>query len=58
MMTKQVIEIVAFKDGKVVQEVDVTRYSEKVKQYCERGMNINLNHKDYFTRQVNKEARE
>jgi len=52
---KTVIEIVRFEGGEVVQEVDVTGHGEGYIQRCEAGMNINLNHREYFTRRATKE---
>lgn len=52
---KTVIEIVNFASGEVVKEVDITGYSETNADKCERGMNRNLNHEEYFTRTVSKE---
>ena len=52
---KTVIEIVKFDGGEVVQEVDVTGQCEGYIARCESGMNINLNHREYFTRRTTKE---
>ena len=45
-----VIEIVRFDTQEVVKEVDVTGHCESYIERCEAGININLNHNEYYTR--------
>ena len=47
---KKVIQIVEFGTEKVVHEVNVEGHSEKQIDRIDSGMNINLNHSQYFTR--------
>lgn len=51
---KTVISIVKMDTGEVVKEVDVTGQSEGFIERCEAGININLNHGEYFTRRDSK----
>ena len=44
------IQIVHFKTGKVVKEISVTGKSERQIQKIDDGININLNHEQFFTR--------
>ena len=44
------IEIVRFKDEKIIHSLDVTGKREKDIDKIDSGMNINLNHELYFTR--------
>lgn len=48
------IEVIEIETCKVVDTVDCGRDSLKSAQQVQRGMNINLNHKKYYTR-INKE---
>jgi hypothetical protein len=52
---KTTIEIVGFDNGEVVEEIDVSGRNENYVDRCEAGMNINLNHEEYFTRRTTKE---
>jgi len=51
---KYIVEIVKFKDKEVVKRINCTleRQAEKV----ERGVLINLNHKDFYTRIIEKNS--
>lgn len=44
------IEIVAFDGDKVIRRVDVTYESERNRAKIDSGININLNHNQYYTR--------
>jgi hypothetical protein len=44
------IEIVNKKTDEIVSRIDVSQLSERKIDRCEFGMNINLNHLEYFTR--------
>lgn len=46
---KRYIEIVEYKTGDVVKRIDVTDMSERTVDKTERGMNINLDHSNYYT---------
>ena len=49
------IEIKRYDDDTAVARVDVSNSSERSVEQVERGMNINLNHSEYFTSVVNSE---
>ena len=46
----KVIEIVSFKDGKVIHSLDVTERTESAIDRIDSGMNRNFNHNEYYTR--------
>lgn len=46
------IEVVRFKDDVVIHSLDVTGKNEKAIDKIDSGMNINLNHEEYYTRIV------
>lgn len=48
---KKYIEIVEFATGDVIKRLDVTGKSEREIELIDNGVNINLNHNDYFTRE-------
>jgi len=43
------LEIKSYEDGKVVKRLDVTGKSDRIIDQVERGMNINLNQKAFYT---------
>ena len=47
-----VVEVVEFKTNKVVSTVGVPGMPERRTEQVERGMNINLDHENYYTRVV------
>lgn len=49
------LEIVEYADDKVVLRIDVTGRSETNIDRIDNGMNRNLNHQEYFTREVKSE---
>lgn len=49
---KKYIEIVAYGSDEVVKRLEVTGKSNREIERIDRGMNINLNHEDYYTREV------
>lgn len=52
---KYYIEIIERKNNEVVERLDVTNESANTRSSIERGMNINLNRKEYFTNSVESE---
>ena len=46
------VEIVRFSNGEVVDKIDVSGRNERYIERCEAGININLNHEEYFTRKA------
>jgi hypothetical protein len=49
------LEIVEYGTDEVVKRMDVTNKSERLIERIERGVNINLNHNEFFTRQSSTE---
>lgn len=47
---KSVIQVVEYKTKEVVEEIDVTGRSVRSIDRIDDGININLNHEEYFTR--------
>lgn len=47
---KTVLEVVEYETNEVVETIDLTKHSPRNRDKIERGMNINLNHAEYFTR--------
>lgn len=47
--TFEYIEVIRKKDGAVVKRIDVTGKSDRQQDAVERGVGINLNHKEYRT---------
>lgn len=45
------LEIRKRENDEVVKRIDVTDKSERQIDRCEMGMNINLNHEEYYTEQ-------
>lgn len=43
------VEVVRFKGLKTVHRIDVTGKTDREYERIERGLNINLNHKEYYT---------
>ena len=52
MKTK--IQIIEFKGDKIVKTIDVTGKTERTVDKIEDGININLNHSEYYTKVVTK----
>ncbi|CAH1002648.1 hypothetical protein LEM8419_03520 [Neolewinella maritima] len=48
-MMKHYIEIIRYEDDQVVKRVDVSNRTETARDRVENGMNINLNHAQYYT---------
>ncbi len=46
------IEIVSYDTGKPVKRILMTSKSDRVINKIEKGLNINLHHRDYFTQVV------
>lgn len=44
------IEVIEFKTKQVVKRVDVTGQTERQIDKVDDGLNINLNHEEYYTR--------
>lgn len=49
------LEIVSHEDGEVVKRSDVTNKTERTIDKIDSGMNRNLNHAEYFTRETESE---
>ncbi len=49
------IEIIRYQDQECVKRLDVTSKTERQINTIENGMNRNLNHEEYFTKEVNTE---
>ena len=49
---KTEIQIIEFEGDKVVKTIDVTGKTERTIDKIDDGININLNHSDYYTRIV------
>ena len=49
---KTYIEIIRHKDDKCIHRIDVSGISQRHIDKTERGMNRNLNHEEYFTKEV------
>jgi len=49
---RRFIEIVAHEGEEVIHRIDITGRTERAIELVERGMNINLNHEKYYTREV------
>lgn len=43
------LEVKSYDNGEVVKRIDVSNESDRSIDRIERGMNINLNHKDFYT---------
>jgi hypothetical protein len=58
---KNYICVVRYSNGEIVKKVDVTGKGERMVDKVDRGMNINLNHDEFYTVEMNdkelKEAR-
>lgn len=50
------LEIVAYEGDKVARRIDVTGRSDSIIERIECGMNINLNHEDYYVREQSSET--
>ena len=50
---KTYIEIRRYKDNKCVKRLDVTGKTERMINTIENGMNRNLSHEEYFTKEIN-----
>lgn len=46
---KKYLEIISYKEKSVVKRLDVTNESERNIERIETGININLNHDEYYT---------
>lgn len=46
------IEVVSYETGEVVKALDCAGKSESAVDRIERGMNVNLDHERFYTRQV------
>lgn len=49
---KKYIEIVSYETGEAVKRVEVTGKTENSIDKVERGININLNHEQFYTREA------
>lgn len=47
---KKYLEIVAYENEEVIRQMDVTEKTDREIDKIESGLNINLNHSEYFTR--------
>ena len=47
---KTFIQVIRYKDKEVVKSLDVTGKTERQQDQVDRGLNMNLNHDEYFTR--------
>lgn len=47
---KKYLEIVSYLNDQVIRRFDVTKESEHNANRLDRGVNINMNHEDYYTR--------
>lgn len=47
--TKRVIQIIEYSTENVVQEIDVTGRTDNAISKIDSGLNINLNHSEYYT---------
>ena len=50
---KTYIEITRYADNECVKRLDVTGKTERLINKIDNGMNINLNHEEFFTKEVN-----
>lgn len=50
MSKRKYLEVVAFDGDRVVKRLDMTRKPERHVDKVDDGMNINLDHENYFTR--------
>lgn len=55
---KKVIQIISYETGEPTHEVDVTGMSERQIDKVDSGMNINLNHSEFYTLVAEIEDRE
>lgn len=53
---KRYIRVIEYKSDKVVKSIDVTGKSERQIDKIDRGLNINLNHEEYYTLDVTIES--
>ena len=58
MSEKKSIEVIKYKDGKSVKSIDVSGKSDSTIDRIDSGININLNHEEYYTiiKQPNKHS--
>lgn len=49
------LEILCFEKKEVHQRINISSISERRIKKLENGMNINLNHNEYYTRQIESE---
>lgn len=54
---KKVIQVLSYEDDEIIHEVDVTGKSDQQIDRVENGMNINLNHNEYYTQVADIEDR-
>lgn len=47
--SKRVIQVISFSNREVVHELDVTGKTDRQIDKIDRGLNINLNHSEYYT---------
>lgn len=45
------LEIIAYENDEVVKRIDVTNMTQRSIDTIESGMNRNLNHNDYYTKE-------
>ncbi len=51
------IEIVCYETGEVIKRYDVTDKSERQRDKFDSGLNINMNHDEYYTRETESETK-
>jgi hypothetical protein len=52
---KNYICVIRYSNGEIVKKVDVTGMAERMVDKVDRGMNINLNHDEFYTTEMNDE---
>lgn len=55
---KTVIQIIKYSSGEVAHQVDVTGKIERQIEKIDRGLNVNLNHNDFYTTEAEIEDQE
>lgn len=55
---KTYLVVKSFETDEIVEKIDVTGQSERSIDRTDRGLNINLNHEEYYTAVINEEQDE